>query len=105
MAAEKLTVQEHQLPQLDTKDSSQKWRDELGSVHFRQAASEVVSSIAAGTSGAVAYGLLSASGPYGKALSIPVAMLAGGLTKYGTKGGLQEAFLDDKDHTLSSAQI
>lgn len=105
MAAEKLTVQEHQLPPLDAKDSSQKWRDELGSVHFRQAASEIVSSIAAGTSGAVAFGLLSASGSYGKALSIPVAMLAGSLTKYGAKGGLEEAFLDNKDHTLSSADL
>ncbi|HEY9731478.1 MAG TPA: 5'-nucleotidase C-terminal domain-containing protein [Drouetiella sp.] len=105
MPAEKLNVQEQTSALFDARDSSQKWRDELGSVHFRQAATEVASSIAAGTSGAIAYGLLSASGPYGKALSIPVAMLAGGATKFGAKSGLQEAFLNEKDRTLSSADI
>lgn len=102
---DQLAIQEKQSPLLSGHDSSAKWRDELGSVHFKQGASEVVSSIAAGTSGAIAFGLLSASGPYGKALSIPVAMLAGGITKYGVKGGIQEALLDDKDHTLSKADF
>ncbi|MBI2811320.1 MAG: 5'-nucleotidase C-terminal domain-containing protein [Candidatus Melainabacteria bacterium] len=105
MVADQITVKEHQSPLLTSKDSSDKWREELGSVHFRQAASEVVSSIAAGTSGAIAFGILSASGPYGKALSIPVAMLAGGITKYGVKDGIQEALLDNKDHTVSNADF
>ncbi len=103
-AGDILTVNEAQTPNRVT-DSSEKWRSELGSVHFRQAASEMVSSIAAGTSGAIAFGLLSAAGPYGKALSVPVAMLAGGLTKYGAKDGLQEVFLDQKDHNLSTTDL
>lgn len=32
-------------------------------------------------------------------------MLAGGVTKYGTKGGLEHAFLDKKDHTLSNTDL
>ena len=88
-AVDIITVNEAKTPN-GVANSSEIWRSELGSVHFRQAASEMVSSIAAGTSGAIAFGLLSAAGPYGKALSVPVAMIAGGLTKYGAKDGLQE---------------
>jgi 5'-nucleotidase / UDP-sugar diphosphatase len=104
-AGDQLTVDDKQSPLLGVTDSSEKWRTELGSVHFRQAASEVVSSIAAGTSGAVAFSLLSASGPYGKALSIPVAMLAGAITKYGTKGGAEAVLLDQKDHNLKASDL
>lgn len=93
-------------PSRDTSnDSAESWRNELGGVHFRQAVSETASSIAAGTTGAIAFGLLRASGTYGRALSIPVAMLAGGLTKYGTKDGAEHVLLDEKDRTTSAADL
>lgn len=87
-------------------DGSHSLLDELHvSTSFRQSASDFGSSMAAGTAGAVAFSLLANSGVWGKALSIPVSMVAGGLTKYGVKTGLQDAMLAQQDRTVSATDL
>lgn len=59
--------------------------------------SEFASSLSASVSGAVTFGVVAASKRTG--LALPMALLAGGVTKYGVKSGLEEAFVEEKDRT------
>lgn len=70
---------------------------------LKQAAAEMTSSLAAGVGGTVVFSLAAAAVTHnwGKALTIPVAMLAGGTIKYGTKASMEAAMLDSKDRTTS----
>jgi len=87
-------------------DGSHSLLDELHvGTSLRQQASDFGSSMAAGTAGAVAFSLLANSSGWGKALSIPVAMIAGGLTKYGVKTGLQDAMLAQSYRTVSTTDL
>jgi hypothetical protein len=68
---------------------------------LKQAAAEMTSSLAAGVGGTVVFSLAAAAVTHnwGKALTIPVAMLAGGTIKYGTKASMEAVMLDSKDRT------
>lgn len=70
---------------------------------LKQAAAEMTSSLAAGVGGTVVFSLAAAAVTHnwGKALTIPVAMLAGGTIKYGTKASMEAVMLDSKDRTSS----
>jgi hypothetical protein len=70
---------------------------------LKQAAAEMTSSLAAGVGGTVVFSLAAAAATrnWSKALTIPVAMLAGGTIKYGTKASMEAVMLDSKDHTSS----
>lgn len=62
-----------------------------------EAMAEFASSLSAGISGAISFSLVAASKRV--PLAIPAAMLAGGLTKFGVKSGLESAFVESKDRT------
>ncbi len=59
--------------------------------------SEFASSLSASVSGAVTFSVVAASRR--SALAIPVALIAGSVTKLGTKSGLEHAFVDEKERT------
>nr|HNH75510.1 hypothetical protein [Candidatus Obscuribacter sp.] len=65
------------------------------SVALRQTAADFAGSLTAGVSGVVAFSLLNAT-THGaaKAMSVPLAMLAGGATKYTVKSGVEHTLLD-----------
>jgi 2',3'-cyclic-nucleotide 2'-phosphodiesterase (5'-nucleotidase family) len=71
---------------------------------LKQAAAEMTSSLAAGVGGTVVFSLAAAAVTHnwGKALTIPVAMLAGGAIKYSTKASMEAVMLDSKDRTTSA---
>ena len=81
----------------DTKESS---------VTARQTVADFAGSLTAGVSGVVAYSLLNAT-THGaaKAMSIPLAMLAGGTTKYTVKTGVEHAILQEKDRTANASDL
>jgi len=74
---------------------------------FKQAAAEMTSSLAAGITGTVVFSIATAAATHnwGKALTIPMAMAAGSLVKYGTKSGMEAVMLDKKDRTASAADL
>jgi 5'-nucleotidase len=65
--------------------------------------SEFASSLSASVTGAVTFGVIAASKRTG--LAIPAALLAGGMTKFGVKSGLEQAFVDEKDKTAGIHDI
>ena len=74
---------------------------------FTHAAIEVGSSLTAGIGGTVGYSLLRSAPlpPLARALSLPAAMAAGGILKYGSKTGMEYATLDKSEHTASSKDL
>lgn len=75
-----------------------------GSTGTKQTICDVASSLTAGVGGAVVGSLLAAS-PRARALSIPLAMLAGGVTKFSVKSGMEHVLLDSKDRTASTGDL
>lgn len=75
-----------------------------GNTSTRQTICEVASSLTAGVGGAVVGSLLAAT-PKLRALSIPLAMATGSVTKFGVKSGMEHALLESKDRTASSADL
>lgn len=76
------------------------------SIAFKQGAAEVTSSVGAGVTGAVVYSLAMASTRgMGKALTIPLSMAFGAVSKYGLKSGVEHALLDKEHHTTSRADL
>lgn len=75
-------------------------------VTAKQTAADFAGSLTAGVSGVVAYSLLNAT-THGaaKAMSIPLAMLAGGATKYTVKTGVEHAILDEKNRTANASDL
>ncbi len=65
--------------------------------------SEFASSLSASVTGAVTFGVVAASKR--TPLAIPVALLAGGVTKLGVKSGLEQAFVDEKDRTAGVQDV
>lgn len=59
--------------------------------------SEFASSLTASVSGAVTFSVVAASRRTG--LAIPAALLAGGMTKFSVKSGLEQVFVEEKDRT------
>ncbi|HEY9712807.1 MAG TPA: hypothetical protein V6C72_05020, partial [Chroococcales cyanobacterium] len=72
---------------------------------IKQVATDLVGNIAAGTAGACAFSLLAAEGPWGKALSVPLSFVAGGLTNYGVKDGLEHLLLPEQSRTLKTSDL
>ncbi|MDP3509556.1 MAG: 5'-nucleotidase C-terminal domain-containing protein [Candidatus Melainabacteria bacterium] len=74
---------------------------------LKQAAAEMTSSLAAGVGGTVVFSLAAAAATrnWGKALTIPMAMLAGGTIKVGTKASMEAVMLDSKDRTTSATDF
>ncbi len=72
-----------------------------------EAATEAVSSLVAGVGGTVVFSLASATitHQWGRALSIPMAMAAGGVLKYGSKLLGESSFVAEKDRTASSKDL
>lgn len=80
--------------------------EKSNSTTIKQTAADFTGSLAAGVSGVVAFSLVSAATRgAAKALTIPVAMLAGGGTKFTVKTGIEHAILDEKDRTASVADL
>ncbi|MBC7996648.1 MAG: hypothetical protein IAF58_01820, partial [Leptolyngbya sp.] len=76
------------------------------SVSTRQTIADFAGSLTAGVSGVAVFSLVNISTKgAAKALTIPLAMLAGGATKYSVKTGVEHAILDEKDHTASKADL
>ncbi len=65
--------------------------------------SEFASSLSASITGAVTFGVAAASKR--TPLAIPAALIAGGITKYGVKSGLEELFVEEKDRTAGIHDI
>jgi 2',3'-cyclic-nucleotide 2'-phosphodiesterase (5'-nucleotidase family) len=81
----------------ETKDSS---------VATKQTIADFAGSLTAGVSGVVAFSLVNAATRgAARAASIPLAMLAGGASKYSVKSGAEHILLDEKDHTASAADF
>lgn len=78
-----------------------------GNSDLTHTAIDVSSSLTAGVGGTIFYSLAKSAPlpPLAKAATIPVAMLAGGLLKYGTKSGLEAAFVDESQRTASTRDI
>ncbi|HNB21292.1 MAG TPA: 5'-nucleotidase C-terminal domain-containing protein [Candidatus Melainabacteria bacterium] len=76
------------------------------SVALRQTAADFAGSLTAGVSGVVAFSLLNAT-THGaaKAMSVPLAMLAGGATKYTVKSGVEHTLLDEKHRTTNASDF
>ncbi|MBA3994961.1 MAG: hypothetical protein C0469_15690, partial [Cyanobacteria bacterium DS2.3.42] len=68
-----------------------------------ESASEFASSLSASVTGAVTFGVVAASKR--TPLAIPVALLAGGVTKLAVKSGLEQAFVDEKDRTAGVQDV
>lgn len=81
--------------------------DKSKSGGFAHTAIEVGSSLTAGIGGTVAFSLARTAPlpPMAKALTLPVAMLAGGVLKYGSKTALEHAALAPEERTASSADL
>ncbi len=76
------------------------------SVGTKQTIADFAGSLTAGVSGVVAFSLLSAATRgASKALSVPVAMLAGGATKFTVKSGVEHALLEQKDRTANASDL
>ncbi len=76
------------------------------SVGTKQTIADFAGSLTAGVSGVVAFSLMSAATKgASKALTIPVAMLAGGATKFTVKSGVEHALLETKDHTANASDL
>ncbi|HIA53120.1 MAG TPA: bifunctional metallophosphatase/5'-nucleotidase [Candidatus Melainabacteria bacterium] len=75
-------------------------------VAAKQTVADFAGSLTAGVSGVVVYSLLNAT-THGaaKAASIPLAMLAGGTTKYTVKTGVEHAILDEKHRTANASDL
>jgi 2',3'-cyclic-nucleotide 2'-phosphodiesterase (5'-nucleotidase family) len=76
-------------------------------VAIKEGATEFVSSLSAGVVGTV---VLSVAGGYlthnyARALTLPLALAAGAITKYSVKGAGEHMLLDAKDRTLSSKDL
>jgi 5'-nucleotidase len=75
-------------------------------VGLKQGATEFVSSLSAGVVGTV---VLSVAAAYAtrnvRALTLPLALVAGAVTKYAVKDAGEHALLDQKDRTLSSKDL
>jgi 5'-nucleotidase / UDP-sugar diphosphatase len=87
---------------LDYKETAADSREKSGWLSAETIA-EFGSSLTAGVSGAVTVSLLAASRR--TALAIPAAMIAGGITKFGVKTGLEHAFVDKQDRTAGVADL
>lgn len=76
------------------------------SVATKQTVADFAGSLTAGVSGVVAYSLVNAAtrGAY-RAASIPLAMLAGSVSKYSVKTGAEHMLLEEKDRTASKADL
>lgn len=75
-------------------------------VSIRQTIADVTGSVGAGVSGVAVFSLVNvATKGSARALTIPLAMLAGGVTKYGVKSGVEHAILDQENHTTSKADL
>lgn len=76
------------------------------SVGLKQTVAEFTSSLGAGITGAVGFGLSIAGrrGPL-KAITIPLTLALAGGTKYGIKNGIEHALLEEKDRTASAADF
>lgn len=76
------------------------------SVTTKQTIADFAGSLTAGVSGVVAYSLMNAAshGAF-KAFSIPVAMMAGGATKFSVKTGVEHAILDEKNRTANASDL
>ena len=77
------------------------------STGIKHAVVDMGSSLTAGVTGTVVFSLATsmATRRFDKALTIPMALAAGAVTKYGTKALMEHAMLDKKDHTLSSKDL
>lgn len=76
------------------------------SVGTKQTIADFAGSLTAGVSGVVAFSLMSAATKgASKALTIPVAMMAGGATKFTVKTGVEHALLESKDHTANASDL
>jgi len=75
-------------------------------IALKEGISEFASSLSAGVVGTV---VLSVSAAYlthnYRALTVPMAMAAGAVTKYGVKGAGEHLLLDEKDRTLSAKDL
>ncbi|MBU6451593.1 MAG: hypothetical protein KGS72_07440, partial [Cyanobacteria bacterium REEB67] len=72
----------------------------------KQGSSEFVSSLSAGVVGTVALSVGAAYMTHNvRALTIPLALAAGAVTKYGVKDAAEHLLLDKKDRTLSSKDL
>jgi len=75
-------------------------------VATKQGISDFAGSLTAGVSGVVAFSLVSAATHgAGKALTVPLAMLAGGATKYTVKSAAEHLLLNEKDRNTSTADL
>ncbi len=92
---------------MDLTASNKSVKAEKSDPSLKQAAAEMTSSLAAGITGTVVFSIASAAATrnWGKALTIPMAMAAGSLVKYGSKSGMEAVMLDSKDRTASAADL
>ncbi|MBS1992739.1 MAG: bifunctional metallophosphatase/5'-nucleotidase [Cyanobacteria bacterium SZAS LIN-3] len=76
-------------------------------VALKEGATEFVSSLSAGVVGTVVLSVATAYAThnYAKALTVPLALGAGAVTKYGLKGAGEHLLLDEKDRTLSAKDL
>jgi 2',3'-cyclic-nucleotide 2'-phosphodiesterase (5'-nucleotidase family) len=74
---------------------------------LKQGSTEFVSSLSAGVVGTVVLSVAAAyvTHNYARALTLPLALAAGAVTKYGVKDAGEHLLLDQKDRTLSSKDL
>ena len=90
----------------DSPESNQKSPSKAENNHgwlSAESMSEFASSLSASVTGAVTFSVLAASKR--TPLAIPAALLAGSLTKYSIKSGLEHAFVDEKERTAGAQDL